>query len=289
MKNYDKYHLKVFEDLHKNYGIKAFDIRQAIWDGKCDGLLLEYKPDINNIFGSNSNRYLFLSKPESVEKVEEILHTNKIVLIKDNEYRIRFATSSVPITGFDCCKNSMVSQDKSVSVPMVIPFLGGEIWDSAREKEKIAVFEGIVKFLMGIDIIDIPKPLNFPVMSYSKLNENEYMISTLHWSWSELPIVILVKDEKKIGELWSRIEKEGLLKAAIKILKVMKNLPEESLYLEEGVEGYIKVMIDPIIRRKYMSKQLLIDKLYEVVTKYNYDNVITKKDLAKAIKGLIKE
>jgi hypothetical protein len=302
MKNYDKYHLKVFEDLYENYDdIRASDIERAIWDGKCDGLLLEFKPDITNIFGSDSDRYLFLSKPESIEKVEEILQT-KIVLLKDNEYRISFATSSVPITGFVCCGGNRVSQDKSLR--RIKPFSNSEgVWDSAREKKKIAVFNGILRFLKGIDVINIPKSLDSPVMSYGKLNEGEYMIGALcdnskyfymgieKNNGYDIPIMILVKNEREVRELWPKIKKEGLLTAIVKISGAAEeeHLSEELLYLAEDAEGYIEVIIDSIIRRRYMPNELLIDKLYEVIIRYGYTNIISKKELSKAIKGLIEK
>jgi hypothetical protein len=242
VENKDRFHLKE-RTVGSDYDAEI--IRKAILEDKCEGLVLTYtKEQFYNIY---ADKFLVLTKPEKVEKVEEVLGSKIALLKRGNDFEI--ASSSIRI-GIPCKRWPECSKDK--------------------------MYTEVIKYLEGIDIININKVMfDIPVVSYNRLKDNEYMIGVTPESVSSwFPVIILIKNKDNIVNLWSEIKHSEILYGHI----LVSGCVEEDINLKAQVYDIIDD-IDKSIHQKYKGTEFIISRIWDVIDKYGYSERINKEKL----------
>jgi hypothetical protein len=240
IKKKDEYHLKNNDDDDDVY-----IIMRAMIKNECDGLLLEYtKDNLYNRYGDS--KCLILTKPEKIEKIEEILGSKIVMLKRGDDFEI--------------------ASDK---LRIIIPYARQPI-HSRRD-----ILAKILKYLKGIDIIHVDTIPDIPFIPYSKLKHDEYMIGAVPRSTSRtFPVLILVRNENDITKLWPKIKDSKLLYGCILT----------SAYINDDVDWSEQVYsiiddIDEAVCRKYDELGFIVNKLYDIIEEYGYGNKISKKKI----------
>jgi len=250
--NKDKFHLR---ELSVNDDYEAKIIKKAIMNDECEGFLLEYTKD--QFYDNYADKFLILTKPEKVEKIEEVLGSKIVILKRKDDFEIASNNARVDIS-----------------------YMGWPIYSQSEAYTKA------LRYLKGVDVINMNKVMSdIPVISYDRLGNDEYMVGVTPESVSSsFPVTILVKNKDDIIKLWPKIRDSSMLYGHI---LVSGNIDEDIEWSEQVHEAIDDM--DEAISRKYDELGFIVDKVYNIIDGYGYGDKIGKNKIASFIKKEVGE